>query len=146
MEGETSQNNIENRSEQVANYALIGINRAWETINDIDGLSLGSDFAYQSIAEHLKENAVKFGGALFETARNTQGEERLKYIQGFERAMIIIGKDAAEKLLMDIMTTPEAVQELYRKAEEELPTTGKIREKTAVLRELVSLLFSRFKK
>lgn len=146
MEGEIPQKNIENRSEQVANYALVGINRAWETINDIDGLPLSVDFNYQQIAEHLKENAAKFGMALFDMARNTQGEERLKYIQGFERMMLVIGRDEGEKLLTDIMTTPETTQELHRKAEEELSISGKIREKTSVIRELTSLLFSRFKK
>ena len=146
MEGEIHQNNIETRSEQVANYALIGINRAWEIINDVDSLPLSVDFNYQQIAEHLKENATSFGRALFNMARDTQGEERLKYIQGLERAMIIIRRDDKEKFLSNIMTTSESIQELHRKAEEELPTSGKIREKTSVLRELISLLFSRFKK
>ena len=130
---------------EIAEDALVGINSARDIINDMDALPLSVDTVYQDLEEQLQKRANYYGKALFEQARNTQGDERLKYVRGLDHLMMIVGKEISQKLLQELMTTPEAIIELHEKAEKELPPRAKIREKTSVYRDLLSMIFRRWK-
>jgi len=112
------------KQRRLADDALIGIGNAWDHIQDLNSLGPGDPY-YLSLLEGIKDHASEYGRALFKVAQATQGEERFLYIQGLQRMSLVLGQDAYQEVLGSVPTNILAVQELQRKAEEELPPESK---------------------
>lgn len=109
------------QTKEIADSVLIGIEDAWgDRAGNPEGLPLSADFSYQEIQKQLEARARAYGEALFHMARSTTGKERLQYADGLSHFLAIIEKDTANKVLEGLLTNRETVQELQRKAREEL--------------------------
>lgn len=109
---------------EVADSLLTGIEDAWEDrAGNPEGLQFSADFAYQEIQKQLEAHAREYGEALFHMARSTTGKERLRYADGMSHFLDIIQHDTARKVLEGLLTNRETIEELKRKAREELASS-----------------------
>lgn len=122
QEGISGLEKSEKSSREIADNALIGIENAWEVVEDL-GYPAEAHDSFRTVAEHLKKHAYYFGKALFDEARNSAGKERLKYARGFKKMLAIlavVGVEEKDKLLKDLMTNSAAVKELEQRAFDEI--------------------------
>jgi len=128
---------------ETAEKALLEINRLWEIINDPEGLPLSVDPAYDWGVELLTENAFEYGRALFDMAKSSEGEERFRYARGLKRLLMVLRSEERGEVLKSLLTTNEAIEELVRKAQEELPKGLQIKEKFEPIKDFLRMLRKR---
>lgn len=110
-------------------WRLSGVNQLTEMLNDLGSAILDVDSAYKEMGETIKEQADDFGKHFFEQARFSVGVERLRYVQGLKRLRGIIGENEYQKVLKNLLTNEETIEELARKGKEEISALEKYSKK-----------------
>ncbi|MBI2122508.1 MAG: hypothetical protein HYT98_05355 [Candidatus Sungbacteria bacterium] len=139
-EGNSKFEKSEKSGREIADNALIGIENAWEVVEDL-GYPAEAHDSFRTVAEHLKKHAYYFGKALFDEARNSTSKERLKYVRGFKKMLAIlaiVGVEEKDKLLKDLMTNSGAIKELEQRAFGEIGAERKERRRQK-MKSIVSI-------
>ena len=97
-----------------ASIALSGIEEAWRKINDTEGLPLSSDPLFESVADEIEKNSSKFGKALLESAKESTGEDRIRYARGLIKLLNILSGVEIKKVIADLNTSKEEIEKLVK--------------------------------
>ncbi len=92
------------------------VNSMWEKAMDIDDLPLDWDSSYQAWEGDFAVRKHEFARALFDAARNSSGDDKLRAAVTLNRLLKLAGKDK-QAILGELMTTEEAVHGLMREGE-----------------------------
>ncbi len=117
--------NFPSQDEKSENERLISdaeyvINSMWGKAMDVDDLPLSVDPSYQVWSEDLERRKSAFARALFNKARESAGEEKLRSAQTLKRLMELLNSVSRQEILKELMTTEEAVEELVNRAEQQV--------------------------
>lgn len=93
------------------------VNKMWGKAMDVDDLPLSVDPSYQAWSEDLERRKSPFARALFNKARESTGENKLRSAQTLKHLMELLNDSERRELLKELMTTSEAVQKLVEDAE-----------------------------
>lgn len=96
------------------------INAMWRKAMDVNDLPLSVDPSYQVWLEDLEGRKSVFARALFNKARESTGEDKLRSAETLKRLMKLLNNSERQELLKELMTTDEAVQKLVVDAEQEV--------------------------
>ncbi len=96
------------------------INSIWKKAMDVDDLPLSVDSSYQSWMEDLERRKSDFARVLFNKARESSGEEKLRSTQTLKHLTELLNNSERQSLLKELMTTQETVDELVYQAKEQI--------------------------
>lgn len=120
MKERFEQFDVQQEDEQLAHDAEWVIHSMWKKAMDVNDLPLSVDASYQAWSEDLDRRKSDFARVLFKKARESSGEEKFRSAQTLKLLLKLIGDSDKQKILKELMTTNEAVQELVRGAEEHI--------------------------
>jgi hypothetical protein len=109
-----------NENERILKDAEYVINAMWEKATDVNDLPLSVDLSYQVWSEDLERRKNDFARVLFNRARETAGEEKLRSAQTLKRLMKLLNDVSRQEILKELMTTEEAVEELVNRVEQQV--------------------------
>ncbi len=131
---------------EAAERAVRYVNDMWTIAGDVDRLPLSVDPTFLAGEEMLKEGGVTMARDLFSEAKKTEGVDRWRYIQSFVKLLNLMNREDKKAVYTALMTTPEAVKEIYDSASKALPVSEKVRERTGLVREVIRGMVSLLRK
>ncbi|MBI2635058.1 MAG: hypothetical protein HYW79_00760 [Parcubacteria group bacterium] len=96
------------------------INSMWKKAMDAGDLPLSVDPSYQVWLEDLEKRKSEFARVLFNKARESVGEDKLRSAQTLKHLMELLNNSERHELLKELMTTDEAIQKLIADAEQQV--------------------------
>ena len=112
--------NNEEKERRLLRDAEYVVNSMWKKAMDTGDLPLSVDLSYQTWLEDLEKRKSEFVRILFKKAREETGEEKLRLAQTLKRLIELLGDSESKKLLKELLTNKEAIEELVNRAEEEI--------------------------
>lgn len=96
------------------------INVMWRKAMDVSDLPLSVDLSYQAWSEDLERRKSAFARVLFKSARESTGEKKLHSAQTLRRLLKLLNNTERQALLLELLTTEEAVDELANQSEKQV--------------------------
>lgn len=106
-------------NERLLRDAEYVVNAMWKKATEVDDLPLSVDPSYQAWSEDLESRKSAFARALFNKARESTGEDKLRSAQTLKHLMELLNDSERHELLKELMTTNEAIQKLVVDAEQQ---------------------------
>ncbi|OHA60755.1 MAG: hypothetical protein A2556_00845 [Candidatus Vogelbacteria bacterium RIFOXYD2_FULL_44_9] len=112
--------NLERKQKPDANYIASFLERATEIVEDINGLPLSVDPAFEGVGETVTKNLDDWGEVLFNQARSTEGRNKSRYAQALLKMNYFVSPERYAEMLQGLLTNIEAVNELYEQGLREM--------------------------
>ncbi|MFA6536704.1 MAG: hypothetical protein WC250_00985 [Candidatus Paceibacterota bacterium] len=106
---------------------LRNLDEAWKEIMDVNGMTLEAAHHNVLVRDGAKQYGDEWVKMLLADAKATSGAERLRSVKALNTLRLVVGESEFDAHLKVNLSNRETVGELWRQAEEETGTGGKIR-------------------